>query len=207
MTKIQQYQQLLIPNMVYSPELLITLLEQVLSEKRYAHVIRVLNTAKILANKFQVSKKEQDQIIQAVLFHDLAKGMKDEELFEYAEIYSIYLGDVPAPIYHAIVGAWMMEYFFDINDKKVLEAVYYHTTGYINFLTNQIGAILFIADYLEPARSFEKLHIEIHIPSNIKLALLEIVKDKISYVIQRNRVIDCKSVTFYHGLLKEQGDN
>lgn len=207
MTKIQQYQQLLIPNMVYSPELLITLLEQVLSEKRYSHVIRVLNTAKILANKFQVSKKEQDQIVQAVLFHDLAKGMKDEELFEYAEIYSIDLGDVPAPIYHAIVGAWMMECFFDINDKKVLEAVYYHTTGYINFLTNQIGAILFIADYLEPVRSFEKSHIEIHIPSNIKLALLEIVKDKISYVIQRNRIIDCKSVAFYHALLKEPGDH
>ncbi len=202
MKKVYDYQLILPEPVGYDEDLLINILSELLSEERYHHVMRVLDTAKELAEKFQCSDKEKSQIIKAVLFHDLAKGMDDNALREYAYSYRISLKDVQPPIYHAVVGAWMAHYFFDIDDPLILDAVYHHTTGSVNFMTNRIGAILFLADYLEPGRDIECSHIKKFIPDDMLSALREVVKDKISYVIQRDRVLDQESIDFYHALIK-----
>ena len=201
MTKINQYKDILSKNMSYKPKSLISLLQELLTEKRYHHVLRVRDKVLELGHAFELSEEELIQVEKVALFHDLAKGMDNDELLIYAKEYKIDLGKVPPPIYHAIVGAWMMKYFFDIEDVSLLDAVYYHTTGSEKLLDNKIGLILFLADYLEPGRAFEKSHIEKHIPKDMLRAVREIVKGKIIFVIKRNRIIDRESIAFYHSLL------
>ena len=202
MSKIEQYQQLLSLNMIYSQQSITNLLKQVLPQKRYKHVLRVLDTALILAKKFDIADK--DKITIAALFHDFAKGMTSNELAQYALIYNIDLGEAIPSAYHAIVGSWMASHFFNIHDKDILGAIYYHTTGSINFLTNKTGAILFLADYIEPGRTHKIDHIQQFIPQNLNRALREVVKNKICRTIHQDKKIDNHSIDFYHYLLKEQ---
>ncbi|MGL5955897.1 MAG: bis(5'-nucleosyl)-tetraphosphatase (symmetrical) YqeK, partial [Brevinema sp.] len=158
----------------------------------------VLDTAYQLMDRFDYAT-EKDRITKAVLFHDFAKGMNNHELKEYALLYNLSLFDVIEPVYHAVVGAWMASYYFGIDDQEILDAVYYHTTGSTKFLDNPIGAILYLADYLEPGRKFDSSHI---IRDDLNLSMREVVKDKICYVIQRNRILDQESLAFYHRLIQ-----
>ena len=98
----------------------------------------------------------------------------------------------------------MVSHFFNIHDRDILEAIYYHTTGSINFLTNKTGAILFLADYIEPGRPQKIDHVQQFIPQNLNRALREVVKSKICNTIHRNKEIDNHSIDFYHRLLQEQ---
>ncbi len=202
MKKVYDYQLVLPDPVGYDEDLITHLLSELLDEERYGHVMRVLDTAKDLSEKFQCSDKEKQKIIKAVLFHDLAKGMTEKALREYAHSYRISLTGVQPPIYHAVVGEWMAQYFFDVHDQEILDAIRYHTTGSAKFMTNRIGAILFLADYLEPGRELDCSHIEEHIPSNMIFSLREVAKDKIVSVIQRDRVLDQESIDFYHALIQ-----
>lgn len=199
MSKIEQYQELLSSNMIYSQQAITLLSKQLLPQKRYNHVLRVLDTALILAEQFDITDK--DKITIATIFHDFAKGMTSDELVEYALIYNIDLGKAIPSAYHAIVGAWMVPHFFNIHDENIIEAIYYHTTGSINFVTNKIGAILFLADYIEPGRPQKTDHIQQFIPQNLNRALREVVKGKICHIIHQNKEIDNYSMDFYHSLL------
>ena len=202
MSKIEQYQQLLSPNMSYSLQGITLLSKQLLPQKRYDHVLRVLDTALILADQFNIVDK--DKITIAAIFHDFAKGMTSDELAEYALTYNINLGETIPSAYHAIVGSWMVSHFFNIHDKDIIEAIYYHTTGSTNFLVNKIGAILFLADYIEPGRRQKTDHVQLFIPQNLNKALREVVKSKICRTIHQDKKIDNHSIEFYHRLLQEQ---
>ena len=202
MSKIEQYQQLLSPNMSYSLQGITLLSKQLLPQKRYDHVLRVLDTALILADQFNIVDK--DKITIAAIFHDFAKGMTSDELAEYALTYNINLGETIPSAYHAIVGSWMVSHFFNIHDKDIIEAIYYHTTGSTNFLVNKIGAILFLADYIEPGRRQKTDYVQLFIPQNLNKALREVVKSKICRTIHQDKKIDNHSIEFYHRLLQEQ---
>lgn len=202
MTKIKQYYSLLSKQGSYHEEEMTSLLSKLLSSKKYHHVLRVRDKAVSLAKQFQLSQEEITLVKQAALLHDLAKGMSNDELLCYATKNHIDLKGVLSPIYHAVVGAWMVKQFFSIQDSRVLEAIYYHTTGSFHFFNNKVGAILFLADYLEPGRNFHRKHIEEYIPYDLLLALREVIKDKISFVIKKNRIIDRESISFYHSILE-----
>lgn len=202
MAKIHEYQQIFSKPIEFSENTINSFLASLLTPKRYDHVLRVLETANRFTEQCSFSIIDKERVSIAVLLHDLAKGMTDLELKEYAYSHRISLKDVPPPVYHAIVGAWLAEHYFSIKDREILEAIYYHTTGSVNFINNKIGAILFLADYLEPGREFDSNHICELIPDNILLALKEVVKEKIISVIQRNRVLDQESIAFYHSLIQ-----
>ncbi len=202
MDKVFQYQQALSRNMDYSDELIIEMLGSLLDKKRFDHVMRVLDTAMSIADQIALSDEHKSRIKTAVLMHDFAKGMSPRELQEYAYCNRISLMNNPEPVYHAVVGAWMAEAFFGIEDRDILDAVKYHTTGSIKFLANPVGAVLFLADYLEPGREIECSHIRENLPNDIRQGLKEVVKDKIISVVQRDKVLDQESISFYHALVQ-----
>ncbi|MGL4562166.1 MAG: bis(5'-nucleosyl)-tetraphosphatase (symmetrical) YqeK [Brevinema sp.] len=203
MSKINDYQSILIKSQEYSISLVLESQKILLSEKRFAHVDRVREKAKEISKRANLSTELTQKIDQAVLMHDFAKGMSSDELAIYAELYGIKLGNIVPSVYHAIVGAWMMETFFMIKDPQVLDAVRYHTTGHISFIDNIVGEVLFLADYLEPKRTHTNTHIDQLIPNNMLEAQYMVVKEKIISVVERNRVLSKESLLFYHALIKE----
>src|SRR5699024_7885437 len=55
-------------------------------------------------------------------------------------------------LWHGPVGALLMEQEQGITDRRVLNAIRYHTTGRAGMTTCDM--IIFLADYIEPARDF-----------------------------------------------------
>ncbi|MDY0405512.1 bis(5'-nucleosyl)-tetraphosphatase (symmetrical) YqeK [Virgibacillus sp. 179-BFC.A HS] len=126
-----------------------------LTNKRYEHTIRVAQTAAKLSQKFGGSKEKAEL---AAIFHDYAKYQPPEEMKRWI----LHSPQVPKDLlqfhhelWHGPVAALLMEREHGITDKDVLNAVFYHTTGRTGM--TKLELIIFLADYIEPGRSFPGL--------------------------------------------------
>lgn len=200
MEQLFLYNSLLHKNMDSSLANLDLLLKQILSPKRYNHVFRVLETARKIALMLEYSKDKIENISRAVLFHDFAKGMSSEELKCYGISNKIDFSENPAPVYHAIVGAWIAEFFFSEYNHDILEAVKFHTTGHPNLCFNETGIVLFLADYLEPGRRVETKDIWNFLPNHLFDALYAVVKAKLFSLLEKEFFIASDSIQFYNVL-------
>src|SRR6185437_13243576 len=122
---------------------------QRLPEERYEHVLRVADTAKVLAERFEVPVMIVEQ---AALFHDIAKFMDKSELRQILEREKedLRLLTFHHELWHAPVGAIIARDEFNISDSDVLNAIRYHTTGRANM--SALEKLIYIADMIEPGR-------------------------------------------------------
>jgi predicted HD superfamily hydrolase involved in NAD metabolism len=126
-------------------------LVQRMPKERYEHVLRVTETAKKLAEKYQISVVKAEQ---AALFHDIAK-FKDktdqrlvlEKANEDSRLFSFH-----KELWHAPVGAIIARDEFGITDEDILNAIRYHTTGRANM--SPLEKLIYISDMIEPGRNF-----------------------------------------------------
>ncbi|WP_017187322.1 bis(5'-nucleosyl)-tetraphosphatase (symmetrical) YqeK [Alkalibacillus haloalkaliphilus] len=128
----------------------------VLPTKRYEHVERVTETALSLAEKYHA---DQYNVGIAAALHDYAKHM-DKSLLQYWIETSI---DIPKDLidyhhelWHGPVGAKMIQHWFMIENKDILNAVRWHTTGRAKM--GLVEKIIFLADYIEPGRQFDAVY-------------------------------------------------
>ena len=125
-------------------------LKNVLEEKRYNHTIGVMYTAASLAMRYN---EDLESTMLAGLLHDCGKFAPVAEQVDLCKKYQIPLSDaelrVPALI-HAKLGAYLAEEKYGIHDKRILDAILYHTTGKPNM--NLLEKIVYLADYIEPGR-------------------------------------------------------
>ncbi|KZE40060.1 phosphohydrolase [Bhargavaea cecembensis] len=118
---------------------------------RYQHVLRVMETAMILADRFGENKEKAET---AALLHDVAKAMPKEELKRITEAE----GDPAAvlefhhELWHGPAGAVIARDEFGIRDPDILAAVRFHTTGRAGM--SRLEKIIYIADMIEPGRDF-----------------------------------------------------
>lgn len=130
-------------------------LQHSLDAERYAHSVGVMETSFQLADAWKTIPVDRQLLAWASLFHDCAKNLsKDarrrllndgpvpygQELLEYAKIA------------HAPLSAKLLQNLYAIQDPGVLMAVAYHPTGHPGL--TPIGWMVYIADYLEPGRSY-----------------------------------------------------
>lgn len=122
-----------------------------LTQERFEHTMRVAETAVELAN---IYKEETYKVELAAIFHDFAKYCPLEELRRW-------IVNSPLPkdllryhheLWHGPVASLLVERKHGIEDPDIKSAIYYHTTGKANM--NKMEMIIFIADYMEPGRSF-----------------------------------------------------
>lgn len=122
-----------------------------LTEARYDHTLRVAQTAVKLAEQYGGSK---EKLALAAIFHDYAKYRPLEEMERWIKQSSLPkdLLKFHHELWHGPVGAILIEHEHGIKDKEIQLAIYYHTTGRANM--SKFEMILFLADYIEPGRSF-----------------------------------------------------
>lgn len=126
-------------------------LQKTLTPKRYRHVINVAETAFKLALSYGV---DPVKAYTAGLLHDCAKFYSDEEILKEAEKYGI----VPEPaelatpcnLLHSKVGSFIAAEKYCIEERDILDAIYYHTTGRPGM--SILEEIIYAADILEPGR-------------------------------------------------------
>lgn len=121
---------------------------------RYEHTLRVAETAVTLANLHGQSQETVNKVELAAVFHDYAKYRSKEEQKRWIE-QSMLPKDLLLyhhELWHGPVASLLIEHEYGIRDKAVQQAIYYHTTGRANM--SDVEMLVFIADYIEPARSF-----------------------------------------------------
>lgn len=144
-----------------------------LDRKRLLHSLNVTVYALHLALLHQVSLEKAGV---AALLHDCAKCLPRHETLEYARM----AGDetlLDRELAHGPAGAWLARTRFGISDPDILRAIHYHTTGCSEM--SRLDKIIFIADKVEPARTYENLEeirrlVETDLDAALQICLREI---------------------------------
>jgi len=123
-----------------------------LSDKRYAHVLGVADTAGWLA---RVHGLPPEKVRLAALLHDVSRESSPEELLQSAKGYGIEVDELAAQspmTLHGPVAAGEARRELGVTDPEVLEAVRVHTTGAPGVGT--VALAVYIADKIEPGRDY-----------------------------------------------------
>jgi len=163
-----------------------------LSDKRYAHTLRVADTAEHLARLHDLDPKKARL---AALLHDSARETSKEELLRIADQEGIAVGELEREqpvLLHGPVAAELSRRKLGAEDKEVLEAVRHHTTGAPGM--GPLSLALYVADKIEPDRdqpgvdNLRKLALE-----DLGRAATAALEDSTSYSEQRGQPIHPKS--------------
>ena len=121
-----------------------------LSDKRRVHTLGVRDTALALADRYGANP-EKAKI--AALAHDLYRGLRGEELNKTVKELGLpdkYL-DNPN-LAHGKIAAIMLEKKYGVEDRDILNAVSYHTTGRAGM--SLLEKVIFIADFTGAERNY-----------------------------------------------------
>ena len=165
-------------------------LRSVLSAHRYEHVVSVAETSMELA--LQNGYPAMKAYITGLL-HDCAKYMSDEELLETCRINDIAISDAEnrnVQLLHAKVGAYLAKAKYGMQNKELLDAIAYHTTGKPQM--GVLAKIIFVADFIEPGRKkLPRLEEKRQVAkTDLDKAFFMILEDQLSYLNGCGQVID-----------------
>lgn len=128
-------------------------LKLTLSRGRFRHSEEVMNEALRLAEFYKVNI-EKARI--AGLLHDCARDVGKDEIYKVFEKYNVVLDDIQKKtpvLLHSILGSFYAREYYGVEDKEILDAIYWHTTGRAGM--TMLEKIIFVADYIESGRNFE----------------------------------------------------
>ncbi len=171
-----------------------------LKPKRYAHTLRVAETAVKLAELYDVPKEDAEI---AGLLHDYAKNRPIAELEGFIKNSSLPqdLLEYHHELWHGPVGSLLIEADLGITNINIQEAVHYHTTGRAHM--TQLELIIYVADYIEPGRDFKGLD---EVREVAERDLLEaawmISRNSMQYLLNRDVQIYPDALHAYNDLTK-----
>jgi predicted HD superfamily hydrolase involved in NAD metabolism len=163
------------------------LVEAKLHQKRYTHTIGVMEAAIHLAEKYGVDEKKAEL---AAIFHDYAKCMPVDEM-ERIMIEQ----DMPSDLFshnkelwHAPVGAYLVETEIGITDSEILQAIKYHTSGHEKM--TMLDKVIYVADYIEPGRCFPGVEEARKLAEeDLDAAVVYALKHTIAFLLEKNQAI------------------
>ncbi|RXT14790.1 bis(5'-nucleosyl)-tetraphosphatase (symmetrical) YqeK [Ammoniphilus sp. CFH 90114] len=136
-----------------NPELLLEQVKTQMTEHRFNHTIGVADTAVLLAQRYGADK---EQAYLAGILHDYCKYWDKERMkeimVEQNDTIPADLLEFDKELWHAPVGAYVVQRDLKIQDPMVLDAIRYHTSGRPGM--SLLEKILWLADYIEPGRHF-----------------------------------------------------
>ena len=113
----------------WTDEKIITLIRSRLDDYRFNHSLNVADSAKELAIRYG---GDADKAYTAGLLHDVMKNASEEEQLGVLSEAGIELMPVERAnkkLWHAMAGAAYIKFVMGIDDREIIRAVRYHTTG------------------------------------------------------------------------------
>lgn len=158
-----------------------------LSEKRYLHTLRVMKVALQLAKQYGVSL---EKVQQAALIHDYLKEASPQELKMIIKTSNEQkdMLDYHSVLWHGPAAATITPATFGVTENEVIDAIRYHTTG--RPCMGDVEKIVFIADYIEPARSFPGVdEVRLVAKQSLEEAIRKSLSNTITHLIQQRSTI------------------
>lgn len=182
----------------------LAIVKEQLTEHRYLHTVGVMETAINLAAKYGSDTKKAEL---AAIFHDYAKFRPKEEMREIIikEGMPSELLEYNSELWHAPVGAFLTEKEAGINDKEVLDAIRYHTSGRPGMVL--LEKIIYLADYIEPGRHFPGVgEVRDLAETNLNKALIKAVQNTIMFLMKKGQPVFPASFQTYNDLVMNKED-
>ncbi|UCG84752.1 MAG: hypothetical protein JSW71_12410 [Gemmatimonadota bacterium] len=149
------------------------------------------------ADAMNVSATERARWLKAVTLHDALKSAPAELLRELAPdawpVKKLLHG--PAAATRAARDG--------VRDRGILDAVRYHSVGYAEW--ELVGQILYLADYLEPGRSFHTVEHEsltAAVPSDVIGTLRSVAALRVAGTMAAGRPLLAETVEFWNSLVR-----
>jgi predicted HD superfamily hydrolase involved in NAD metabolism len=174
-----------------------------LTDHRYQHTLGVMETAIELAKQYGGNEQQAEL---AAIFHDYAKFRPKEEMKEIivSRGFPQDLLEFNSELWHAPVGAYLVEKEVGINDAEVLEAIRYHTSGRTGMTL--LDKIIYLADYIEPGRHFPGVEeVRETAKENLDQAVIMAIKNTIIFLLKKNQTIYPDTFYTYNELIKTGG--
>jgi len=178
----------------------VLLVQSQLTTKRFDHTMRVAQTAKELADLYDVDVKKVDL---AATLHDFAKDFPVEKLKQVLdksqspEDLLLYNQE----LWHGPVGAYLLETKYGITDTDILHAVRFHTTGRAQM--SKLELIVYVADYIEPGRQFPGVDTVRNIAQNdLYEAAWTVARNTIQFLLKKNALVYPDTIDIYNDLTR-----
>lgn len=157
-------------------------LKKYLDEDRLWHTLGVMHTAAAMA---MVYHEDMEKAQLAGLLHDCAKCIPSKKKIKLCNENHIPVSSFEKEhpfLLHGKVGAWIAEEKYGVKDREILEAITWHTTGKPEM--SVLEKIIYIADYIEPARDKAPRLKEIRTLAfqDLDRCMYEILKDSLEYL-------------------------
>lgn len=168
-----------------------------ISQKRRNHVQRVARLCLEWSEAMDVSPAERDRWLKAVTLHDALKSAATELLRELVPD-----GWPAEALLHGPAAAARAAQDGE-RDHGVLDAVRYHSIGYARW--ELVGQILYLADYLEPGRSFHTVEHEslaAAVPADLTGVLRSVAALRIAGTLAAGRRLLTETVEFWNSLAR-----
>ena len=179
-------------------------LKEKLPLKRFEHSIGVEYTAGTMAFIYGV---DYEKALIAGLLHDCAKYVPNDKKITKCEKRKIPISDCEyknPELLHAKLSAVYAKEKYGVDDKEILSAITYHTTGKPAMTT--LEKIIYIADFIEPNRNVlpEMDMIRKEAYSDLDQCLLHILHNSMHYLCKKGSVLDSitKETYEYYSKLK-----
>jgi 2-amino-4-hydroxy-6-hydroxymethyldihydropteridine diphosphokinase len=162
-------------------------------DKRRGHIARVTRMLTDWADRLGVGADERSAWIDAGRFHDALKDAPVDELRALVG---------PAPyepqMLHGPAAAALLERLGETR-RGMLDAVRYHTIGYLQW--DRTGRALYMADFLEPGRSFAKADrafLASHVPYDFDGVFRQVVRARLEWSLHEGHSLFPETVTLWN---------
>ncbi|MEG0075552.1 MAG: bis(5'-nucleosyl)-tetraphosphatase (symmetrical) YqeK [Eubacterium sp.] len=181
-------------------------LKKTLKPKRYTHTLNVIKSALELSEKYPCNC---EKVRYAALLHDCAKNYSDQALIETANQYYLKVDEVTKrepQLLHGPVGAVVARQEYGIEDKEILSAIKYHTTGRENMTV--LEKIIYLADFIEPGRKYPGVDALREIAfEDLDDAMIQALTNTIRYITNIKGLIHERTVSARNYLILEKMDH
>jgi len=182
------------------------LLQQSLKPKRYEHSVRVYMTALKMAEHYHANV---NKVAIASLIHDCGRQIPKEDSVAKAKELGIPVDPVEETqpiLLHAKLGVYyaIHKYGVSPDDREVLDAIRYHSTGTVDM--TQTAKIVFLADLIEPGRDFEGVEALREVSfQDLDRGMLLSYDNTIRYLLEDGLLIHPDAIAGYNQLAAKNG--
>ncbi len=126
-----------------------SIIRNMVNDHRYRHSLSVAQLSAQLAQAHHLDSRKAWLI---GLYHDIAKGLSEQQTDDYIKIEKPYEFSYPEAVWHAWVGYYLLKHVYGMKDKEMLRAVRHHCLGDDD---SPLGMIVYLADKLESGRGYD----------------------------------------------------
>lgn len=165
------------------------------SEKRRAHIARVVHLIGRWSDELALDAAEASAWRDAARWHDVLRDAPEPELRAL-----IPDSGLAASLLHGPAAALRLAQNGETR-VHVLEAVRWHTVGWSQWA--RTGRALYMADYLEPGRSFSAIEREFLssiVPSRFDDAFRQVVRHRVEWSLRERKALYPETVDLWNSL-------